>query len=313
MEGTIAITDYEWYEYLSSLGNLDEINFWTPSSYWSFRGQIGSPFFFKLKARYNNAICGFGFFTRYSKLPDWLAWETFQNKNGCPSLDSMQKRINMIRERIDYKSSKSKGEIGCILLAQPVFFDKQNWIKGPKDWPPANLRNKKYNLSEGEGLRIWNECLERISPKIQEKSLISESIVSENSPKYVAPQLFKPRLGQGIFRVTVIEAYSRACAITHEHSLPALEASHIKPFSKNGPHDISNGILMRADLHRLFDQGYITITPEYKLEVSQHLKSDYENGRTYYPLHGEQISLPVSNNDKPNIDYLIWHNENIYK
>ena len=70
---------------------------------------------------------------------------------------------------------------------------------------------------------------------------------------------------------------------------------------------------MRADLHRLFDQGYITITPEYKLEVSQHLKSDYENGRTYYPLHGEQISLPVSSNEKPNIDYLIWHNENIYK
>ena len=61
-----------------------------------------------------------------------------------------------------------------------------------------------------------------------------------------------------IFRVAVMDAYARACAVTHEHSLPALEASHIQPYAKNGPHDVRNGILLRADLHRLFDQGYVT-------------------------------------------------------
>lgn len=313
MEGTIAITDYGWYEYLSSLGNLDEVNFWTPSAYWSFRGEIGSPFFFKLKARYNNAICGFGIFTRYSKLPDWLAWDSFQTRNGCPTLDAMRERIGRIRDRIDYQGPKSKNEIGCILLAQPVFFSEKNWIRGPHDWPPANLRNKKYNLSSGEGLRIWNECLERISPSDVPKQISDIPVVSDVSVRYGTPLLVQPRLGQGIFRVSVIEAYSRACAITNEHSLPALEASHIKPFSKNGPHEVSNGILLRADLHRLFDQGYITITTDHILEVSSNLKQDFENGRTYYPFHGKQVTVPHLNTDRPHVDYLMWHNENIYR
>jgi putative restriction endonuclease len=313
MDGTVAITDYGWYEYLSSIGQLDEVNFWTPSAYWNFRGEVGSPFFFKLKARYDNAICGVGFFTRYSKLPDWLAWESFQERNGCPTLDTMRQRISGIRERIDYQGVGSKNEIGCILLAQPTFFSPDNWIKGPLDWPPANLRNKKYSLTEGEGLRIWNECLSRISPINIEQHVGDTNVVAEPTSRYGTPQIIQPRLGQGIFRVSVMEAYSRACAITHEHSLPALEASHIRPFSKNGPHEVSNGILMRADLHRLFDQGYVTITTDHRLEVSLHLKQDYENGRSYYPLHGQQIALPASIRDKPNKQHLEWHNENVYR
>src|SRR5713226_3873057 len=77
-----------------------------------------------------------------------------------------------------------------------------------------------------------------------------------------------------------MEAYGRACAVTHEHSLPALEASHIQPYAKHGPHDVRNGVLLRADLHRLFDQGYVTITPEHRIEVSSRLKEDYRNGRS---------------------------------
>ena len=111
-------------------------------------------------------------------------------------------------------------------------------------------------------------------------------LVREDSPRYGTPQLIQPRLGQGIFRVAVMDAYSRACAVTQEHSLPALEASHIQPYAKDGPHDVRNGVLLRADLHRLFDQGYVTITPEHRLEVSPRLKEDYQNGRSYYPLHG---------------------------
>ena len=62
-------------------------------------------------------------------------------------------------------------------------------------------------------------------------------LVRENSPRYGAPQLVSPRLGQGIFRGAVMDAYGRACAVTQEHSLPALEASHIQPYAKDGPHD----------------------------------------------------------------------------
>ena len=117
-------------------------------------------------------------------------------------------------------------------------------------------------------------------------------LVREDSPRYGTPQLVAPRLGQGIFRVAVMDAYGRACAATQEHSLPALEASHIQPYAKDGPHDVRNGVLLRADLHRLFDQGYVTITPEYRLEVSPRLKEDYQNGQSTIRCTGPQWSFP---------------------
>jgi putative restriction endonuclease len=313
VDGTVGITDYGWYEFLLGLSGLDEVNFWTPSAHWGFRGEFGAPFFFKLKARYDNAICGFAYFARYARLPDWLAWEAFDIKNGCATLDAMRDRIGGIRERIDYRAPSPSNEIGCILLAEPMFFAPNAWVQGPRDWPPANLRHKRYNLAAGEGLRIWEECRARTVAS-HATMLVSRPLpVLEDAPRYGAPQVVQPRLGQGIFRVAVMDAYSRACAVTEEHSLPALEASHIQPYAKNGPHEVSNGILLRADLHRLFDQGYVTITPKYRVEVSPRLKLDYQNGRSYYPLHGSLVSLPAAVDDAPSADYLRWHNEQVYR
>jgi len=95
--------------------------------------------------------------------------------------------------------------------------------------------------------------------------------------------------------------------------LPALEASHIQPYAKDGPHEVRNGVLLRADLHRLFDQGYVTITPQYRLEVSRRLKEDYQNGRSCYPSHGSSVSVPAAAGDAPSVDFLRWHNERVYR
>jgi putative restriction endonuclease len=110
----------------------------------------------------------------------------------------------------------------------------------------------------------------------------------------------------------VTEAYNRACAVTEEHSLPALEAAHIRPFAKDGPHEVRNGLLLRADLHRLFEQGYLTVTPKYTLEVSDRLRADYHNGRSYYPLRGTRISLPAVETERPTRELINWHNQNVF-
>jgi putative restriction endonuclease len=222
----------------------------------------------------------------------------------------MRERIGGIRDRIDYRAQSPSNEIGCILLAQPTFFEPREWVVGPLDWPPANLRHKRYDLTAGEGLRVWEERLARTKSGDPVTRLF---LAHEDSPRYGTPHLVQPRLGQGIFRVAVMDAYSRACAVTQEHSLPALEASHIQPYSKDGPHEVRNGVLLRADLHRLFDQGYVTITPEYRLEVSPRLKEDYRNGRSYYPLHGSSVFLPATAADAPNVEFLRWHNERVYR
>ncbi len=122
-----------------------------------------------------------------------------------------------------------------------------------------------------------------------------------------------PRLGQGSFRVLVTDAYTRRCAITGERTLPALDAAHIRPFSEKGLHVVSNGVLMRRDLHALFDKGYVTITPDMNVEISRWIKEEYENGRDYYRYHGGFIHFPDDIASRPSPEYLEWHNANVYR
>jgi putative restriction endonuclease len=122
------------------------------------------------------------------------------------------------------------------------------------------------------------------------------------------------RVGQGAFRVLVTDAYLRRCTITGEKTLPVLEAAHIKPYSMIGLNSVNNGLLLRSDLHKLFDNGYITVTKDYKVEISKRIKEEFENGREYYKFHGSSlISLPSSIYDLPNKAHLEWHNENVYR
>ena len=139
-------------------------------------------------------------------------------------------------------------------------------------------------------------------------------IVAEPLSGYGNEYLIKSRLGQGAFRILVTDAYKRNCAISGEKALPVLQAAHIKPYSEQGPNSINNGLLLRSDLHILFDRGYITVTPEYKIEVSKKIKEEFNNGKHYYAFHGKELqSLPQLNQDKPNLDYLRWHNGNVLK
>ncbi len=310
MRGTVALTDYGWYEFLAAR-KPHEVNFWTPSPRRRFNADPFSPFFFKLKSPHN-AICGFAHFFEWTTLPDWLAWQCFGEGNGCRSFDEMRERIHRLRQGIRYEPTGPLDEIGCILLLHPVFFPPEDWVKQPSDWKVRIQVSKQYDLDTGEGARIWQECQARRSesPVIAHVSEIPE--VERREPPYGAPHLAVSRLGQGTFRVAVTEAYERACAVTGEHSLPALDAAHIKPFAQSGPHDVRNGLLLRADLHRLFDSGYVTVTPELRLEVSSRLRQDYQNGRSYYPLHGTSVRTPRTVSQFPSSELLRWHNDHVF-
>jgi putative restriction endonuclease len=111
----------------------------------------------------------------------------------------------------------------------------------------------------------------------------------------------------------VTDNYRRRCAVSGERTLPALDAAHIRPFADGGQHEASNGILMRRDIHSLFDLGYVTISPDMKFEVSKKIREEYENGRHYYALHGTSIMLPDDLRRHPERTALTWHNENRYK
>jgi putative restriction endonuclease len=271
-----------------------------------------SPFLFKLRAPHN-AICGFAYFASFSRLPAWLAWETFGVGNGCSSFADMLDRIATIRARIGYQEGPDSNLIGCVLLVQPVFFPPDAWIEQPSDWPARTQSDKRYDLSAGIGKNIWDACLAVANDLARASDIPEEGRrVAEVQARYAEPTLVRPRLGQGTFRIAVTDAYDRACAITREHSLPALDAAHIRSYESGGPHEVSNGLLLRADLHRLLDNGYITLTPSHRVLVSSRLRTEYDNGHTYYPLEGVELNLPRDTRARPDPEHLRWHNEAVF-
>lgn len=310
MRGYIGNTDYDWYRFLSSQQDLDEVNFWQPSGGRSLRVIApGEPFFFRLKEPHH-AIAGFGYFAKSTPLPAWLAWESFGVKNGASSFGEMSARIEYYRRRNNSPLSSRPGDytIGCVMIAAPTFFPEELWVPEPRDWARNIVSGRGEDLTRGEGLRIFTECLEG-AQSVEVAPTIKEPL----APRYGEPSLVAPRLGQGIFRVSVLDAYERACAVTREHSLPVLEAAHIMPYSAGGTHHVTNGLLLRADIHRLFDDGYVTVTPDYRFEVSDALAEDFHNGKTYYAERGRQVLLPMTEQMRPDRELLAWHGETVWR
>lgn len=318
MRGFVASTDYDWFRFLRSIEPpIDEVNFWKPGAETAFRVlKPGEPLFFKLKSPHN-AIGGFGYFAHYSTLPVSIAWAIYGTANGASTFLEIRSRLLRIRNRFAMDTNpKQDFWIGCILVHQPVFFEEKDWVPVPADWAPNIVQGKSYDLTAGEGQRIWLECLARAELKQRGMQPLAErgSMVRDRplGSGFGQPTLLRPRLGQRSFRVAVLDAYGRRCAVTSERTLPALEAAHIRDYAEIQAHTLGNGMLFRADIHKLFDAGYVTVTPEFRFEVSRRIKEEFENGRDYYRLHGSSIRLPENPAHRPDAEALWWHNEERY-
>ena len=309
MKSYVGITDYEWFQLLASRPDLDEVNFWQPGGKASFqRLAPGELFLFKLHSP-RNFIVGGGFFAHFTKLPVSIAWDAFGEANGARSLVEMRARIERYRKaparpQDDYT-------IGCILLEQPFFLPETDWIPAPADWHPNIVQGKTYDASTEAGRRLWSQVEEAL--RAQSVDEMWPAVGREpQGPRYGKAVPVRPRLGQGSFRILVTDAYERRCAITGERVLPVLQAAHIRPYASGGEHRVDNGLLLRSDLHTLFDRGYLTVTPQLDLEVSRRIREDFENGRHYNALHGERVREPTDRSQRPSAEFLRWHNEEAY-
>jgi putative restriction endonuclease len=215
-------------------------------------------------------------------------------------------------------AAKTDFKIGCILINEPTFFPDHDWVRVPDDWSGNIVQGKGYDLTAGEGQRLWLECLMRARSHephafagAGSELPIGERPLPELAGGYGAPTTIRPRLGQRSFRVAVLDSYGRRCAVTSERTLPALEAAHIREFAELPEHSLSNGILFRADIHKLF-AGYVTVTPDLHFVVSPRIQEEFENGRDYYRLQGTEIRLPQNPAHYPSAEALSWHNEQRY-
>ena len=109
------------------------------------------------------------------------------------------------------------------------------------------------------------------------------------------------RLGQSEFRKEIIAAYNAQCAVSGCNAVEALEAAHIDPYSGVESNHPSNGLLLRADIHTLFDLNLIAIDPKnLTIVLDPCLKNS-----TYCDLEGKQLWKPQDAAARPNRQALV--------
>ena len=77
--------------------------------------------------------------------------------------------------------------------------------------------------------------------------------------------------------------------------------------------EVALGQLIESDVHTLFDQGYVTVTPNFEVRVSSRLRDEFHNGKHYYRFEGRAIWLPKTEAERPNREFLEWHGDSVFR
>jgi hypothetical protein len=113
------------------------------------------------------------------------------------------------------------------------------------------------------------------------------------------------RQGQDRFRLALLEAYDHRCAVTDFDAVETLEAAHIYPYRGPATNHITNGLLLRADIHILYDRGAISVhETSYRVLLKPHLEVT-----RYVELADREMRLPRKVDDRPSVAALRSHRE----
>jgi hypothetical protein len=113
-------------------------------------------------------------------------------------------------------------------------------------------------------------------------------------------RLIAMRQGQPAFRSVLMDAYERTCAMTGCNVIPTLEAAHILPYRGVDTNHVQNGLLLRADVHTLFDLGLLNVDPDsFVIRVNADIVD-----ATYARLDGTRLRLPKRTESWPSQEAL---------
>ncbi len=289
----IATTDKSWVDTLKEFDLNSYVNFWTPTP-WNIKSlKNGDRFYFMLKAPIR-LIGGFGEFVEYKNMNVEDAWVEYGYRNGRKTKESF---ISSIQTYINKNSKKFGGTdidpdkylIGCIILKNCQFWDSDEFI---------NLSS--YGISFPNQVVTWKSF--STNDPIHQKPKIPFQLVG--GKRIVCPIISNSREGQSKFKSELLKAYNNKCCISENDIPELLEAAHIQEYKNIESNHVQNGLLMRVDIHRLYDNKLIAVDDEYIIHVSN-LILDKE----YRSFHGRKISLPKDPDNYPCKDALRLYRE----
>lgn len=272
----IANTEIKWAEFLMEKGITGEVNFWTPTD-WKIRGlKRGDRLYFMLKSPIRQ-IGGYGSFVDYKIMDVDAAWNEFGIRNGCDSILELKSRLAA------YNSNVTLSAIGCLILNDICFFDS------PVD--PANV-----------GLSFPREVVKFKYYRDTTDPFLSHEAISYTTPfalvhstdKTKKNHLMSERVGQPQFKLDISNAYGYKCCISGEVTPELLQAAHIQSYINKDSNHPQNGLLLRIDLHKMYDSGLLTIDEDYKVHISRKVTSP-----DYTMFDGKTIALPKNKSKWP--------------
>jgi len=113
-------------------------------------------------------------------------------------------------------------------------------------------------------------------------------------PRNQERRLTNVRNGQSVFKGIVLKAYNNACCVTGETIPELLEAAHIQEYRNFNSNHVQNGLLLRVDIHRLYDNNLIFIDNNFIVRVSSLVENAY-----YKNFNGKPIMLPKDEHEHP--------------
>jgi putative restriction endonuclease len=198
-----------------------------------------------------------------------------------------------------------------VFIRDVCFIPPAEFVAPPPDFAANIVQGKSYDLASPMVSSYFGELMQRmLGVTIQ---IDFSEPWHRQGPIFGDPRLAPQRLGQTAFQARVLTAYERRCAITGSKIRPVLQAAHIRPVTNGGEDRLDNGLLLRSDVHTLFDRGYLAVDPGYRLRVSPRLREEFGNGEQFYAREEQPISVPNQRADRPSSEFLDWHLSEIFK
>lgn len=233
------------------------------------------------KAQQQCPVCAStNFKARHTKKPKFLC-------NACKNIfdNPAEARKLIKRYTVDYSSS---------------------WRPADHLFPISGI--EQFHVAHARQNSIREIRVTGIKPYIDEYVMTGPAWWNSDFRGTVSPQnghrlaLQKSRLGQQIFRELMLARFGENCAFTGPNPAPALEAAHLYQYSKTPKHDIRGGLLLRCDLHSLFDRWLVTIDPlTWTIEIAPALSRYPELAS----LRGRAVRVPDSL--RPRLEYIQEH------
>ena len=249
------------------------------------------------------------------------AWTIWGQGNGVLTEHELAARAQVYRGRTA-SPIEPDPTIGCVVLRNIFFAERDDELQQPPNWSGNIVTYTGYDLAQ-PAKRPYTEYVQHAFTALQGRARVDfawepdlRGVTLEwEGPRYGPPMLVRPRMGQGHFKRAVAAAYDNRCAVTASATFPSLEAAHIKPFAEGGEHAVSNGLLLRTDVDRLYDRGYLSVDADLRLRVSPQLRAHGWNGVEFYQRESEgyRIPAPYDARHRPNRDALAWHFETKFR